>query len=71
MSDIAILKPFRKLARTANFARNIDELFKDFFLTPLSLESTDTIGGTTQQWLDEPPEISKEDCQKPEPTKPY
>lgn len=42
MPDLAVLESFRRLARTAPFTRNVDALFKDFFLAPMSLDSTAT-----------------------------
>ncbi|MBB1076409.1 hypothetical protein HUU62_18535 [Rhodoferax sp. 4810] len=40
-----------RLARNAPFARNVDALFEDFFLTPMSLDST-----ATGRFPMEPPE---------------
>lgn len=40
MTNLAALTPFRRLAAVAPFTRNVDALFKDFFLGPLSLDGT-------------------------------
>lgn len=42
MPNLAALTPFRKLASVAPFTRNVDALFKDFFLGSLSLDGTAT-----------------------------
>ena len=42
MPNLAALTPFRQLAAVAPFTRNVDALFKDFFISPWSLDSTAT-----------------------------
>lgn len=42
MPNLAALTPFRQLAAVAPFTRNVDALFKDFFLSPLSFDATAT-----------------------------
>lgn len=40
MSELALFNPLRRLARTEPFGRDIDELFKGFFLTPMPFGSS-------------------------------
>lgn len=42
MPNLAALTPFRQLAAVAPFTRNVDALFKDFFISPWSLDATPT-----------------------------
>ncbi len=39
MSDLALLNPLRRLIRSDPMARDMDEFFKGFFLTPMSWSS--------------------------------
>lgn len=40
MSDLALLNPLRRLARTDPFARDMDDFFKGFFMTPMAVNSS-------------------------------
>lgn len=40
MSELALLNPLRRLVRNDPFGRDIDELFKGFFLTPMPMGSS-------------------------------
>ena len=42
MPNPEVLKTFHSLAHMAPFTRNVDALFRDFFLAPMSLDSTAT-----------------------------
>ncbi len=39
MSDLALFNPLRRLARYEPFSADVDDLFKGFFLTPMSVNS--------------------------------
>lgn len=39
MSDLALLNPLRRLVRNDPFTRDVDDFFKGFFMTPMSLNS--------------------------------
>lgn len=42
MSDLALFNPLRRLARYEPFSADVDDLFKGFFLTPMSVNSMTT-----------------------------
>jgi hypothetical protein len=54
MSDIALLESFRRLTCTANYSRKVDALFKDFLLSPMSLDFAAT-GQLSPRAADEVP----------------
>lgn len=39
MSDLALLNPLRRLVRSDPFTRDMDDFFKGFFLTPMSVNA--------------------------------
>lgn len=43
MGEIARFNPFRGLARLSPFSREMDEMFKGFFLTPMSFDNTSEV----------------------------
>ena len=71
MSELALLNPLRRLARSDPFTRDIDDFFKGFFLTPMALNSqapgqfpVDVTEDDTQyQIRAEIPGFNKEDIQ--------
>ena len=71
MSELALLNPLRRLARSDPFTRDIDDFFKGFFLTPMALNSqapgqfpVDVTEDDTQyQVRAEIPGFNKEDIQ--------